>query len=226
MCLEVCVECGWWCPCIIGINFTVVVAELEVSLSLTSLLSDAGTVGASQREEESLLFVSEVSDITAAGSAKIDEEIFRKGIVKVVKSAKNKYNPDRDAAMKMSKIMNPVEHEDHDDDGSEQADEWDSISVEKTKLDYKDDNFSPMSAAGYSNHRIVKKLRFYQKRIPRYYRLLNLFTYTVALLTLTASALTVFNIPPSSQFWVAIATALLIAFAAVHQYCQRSQKTL
>ena len=74
VCLEVCVECGWWCPCIIGINFVVVVAESEVSLSLTSLLSDAGAVGASQREEESLLFVSEVSDITAAGSAQSEED--------------------------------------------------------------------------------------------------------------------------------------------------------
>ena len=42
--LEVCVECGWWCPCIIDINFVVVVAESEVSLSLTSLLSEAGAV--------------------------------------------------------------------------------------------------------------------------------------------------------------------------------------
>ena len=74
LCLEVCVECGWWCPCIIGVNFVVVVAESEVSLSLASLLSDAGAVGTSQREKESLLFVSEVSDITAAGSAQSEEE--------------------------------------------------------------------------------------------------------------------------------------------------------
>ena len=74
VCLEVCVECGWWCPCIIGINFVVVVAESGVSLSLTSLLSGAWAVGASQREEEVLLFVSEVSDITAVGSAQSEEE--------------------------------------------------------------------------------------------------------------------------------------------------------
>ena len=55
-------------------DVVVVSAGLEVSLSLTGLLLDTEAAGAAQREEESLLFVSEVSDMTAAGSAQSEED--------------------------------------------------------------------------------------------------------------------------------------------------------
>lgn len=172
-------------------------------------------------------------------AAQLGKKILKERVVKVLTNAKKQDDLERDAASKMFAVVNPAQHEDIDDSKrvtqsrcvslcgcccANDTEKRDSLIVAKTSPSYNDDNFSPMSASGYLKHRIVQKLRFYQERIPGYYLKLNFFTYMVALLTLAASALAVFNVPPSSQFWVSIATALLSAFVGFEKYFDADTK--
>ena len=176
-------------------------------------------------------------------AARIGKKILKKRVVNALRNAKNNDDADCDLPLKKQySFVHQAEHEEVDtrpccrcctfDDtdewsnsvSAEDIDEWDSAIVEKNSVFYTDDDFSPMSAAGYLKHRILKKLRFYQNRIPKYYYLLNAFTYIVAFLTLAASAFAVFNVPPSSQMWVAIVTACLNAFVIFDKYFDAGTK--
>ena len=72
-----------------------------------------------------------------------------------------------------------------------------------------DDYFSPMTGRQYVNHRIIPAIRFYEGRMPKYLRQKNFFAYFIGILTMGASFCAVFDIQPSSQFWVAIVTATI-----------------
>ena len=97
-------------------------------------------------------------------------------------------------------------------------------SMRTSNLD--DDHFSPLTGGEYLKHRMFRALRFYQARVPKYRCQEVFFTYVGGILTLAASVCAVFNVPPSSQFWVAVITAFLTFFGRFEQYYDASAKLL